>query len=308
MFEAPVTVDGRGHLLGRLASVVAKELLGGQKVVVVRCEQITISGSREYPVSLSSCSVGAFTLGPSHHACLRFILRSGDDLIVSCVANRNPRASWLDVCLAYMGKINVWGRNLGGMVWFVLTDRVPPPVRTRKLCTARGLLWRGEFSCYGSPIVPCRCYLSRTCQLSYFLSTAASRRVQRERRTETPLQPLLMYQIHAYHVQSRPGRFIRRSVLVEIDTLHPCRLAVVRNKVKYMQFKKKRHNTNPKRGPYHFRSPARIFWRTVREPCHVLYYLHYPLVYTYRDCSQRLTGSKYLPHICACQQTKYHKG
>ena len=22
-------------------------------------------------------------------------------------------------------------------------------------------------------------------------------------------------------------------------------------------------NTNPKRGPYHFRSPARIFWRTV---------------------------------------------
>lgn len=33
--------------------------------------------------------------------------------------------------------------------------------------------------------------------------------------------------------------------------------------MKYMQFKKKRHNTNPKRGPYHFRSPARIFWRTV---------------------------------------------
>lgn len=38
---------------------------------------------------------------------------------------------------------------------------------------------------------------------------------------------------------------------------------VVRNKVKYMQFKKKRHNTNPKRGPFHFRSPSRIFWRTV---------------------------------------------
>ena len=50
MFEAPVVIDGRGHLLGRLASVVAKELLGGQKVIVVRCEQITISGSREYCV------------------------------------------------------------------------------------------------------------------------------------------------------------------------------------------------------------------------------------------------------------------
>ncbi|CAM9146413.1 unnamed protein product [Ascophyllum nodosum] len=84
MFEKPIVIDGRGHLLGRLASTVAKELLGGQKVVVVRAEQITISGS------------------------------------------------------------------------------------------------------------------------------------------------------------------------------------LVRNKVKYMQFKKKRHNTNPSRGPYHFRSPAKIFWRTVR--------------------------------------------
>jgi len=40
-----VIVDGRGHLLGRLASVLAKELLNGQKVVVVRCEEINISGS-----------------------------------------------------------------------------------------------------------------------------------------------------------------------------------------------------------------------------------------------------------------------
>ncbi|CAN0204441.1 unnamed protein product, partial [Phaeothamnion confervicola] len=39
--------------------------------------------------------------------------------------------------------------------------------------------------------------------------------------------------------------------------------SLVRNKVKYMQFLKKRHNTNPARGPYHFRSPARIFWRSV---------------------------------------------
>ena len=38
-------IDGRGHLLGRLASVIAKELLAGQKVVVVRSELINISGS-----------------------------------------------------------------------------------------------------------------------------------------------------------------------------------------------------------------------------------------------------------------------
>jgi ribosomal protein L13 len=40
-------VDGRDHLLGRLASVVAKELLAGQQVVIVRCDQMAISGSRE---------------------------------------------------------------------------------------------------------------------------------------------------------------------------------------------------------------------------------------------------------------------
>merc|ERR1712151_589469 len=45
MFEKQIVIDGRGHMLGRLASVVAKELLNGQRVVVVRCEAINISGS-----------------------------------------------------------------------------------------------------------------------------------------------------------------------------------------------------------------------------------------------------------------------
>jgi len=45
MFDKAIVVDGRGHLLGRLASKVAKELLCGQKIVVVRCEEIMISGS-----------------------------------------------------------------------------------------------------------------------------------------------------------------------------------------------------------------------------------------------------------------------
>lgn len=44
-FDKPVVVDGRGHLLGRLASVVAKQLLNGQKIVLTRCEELNISGS-----------------------------------------------------------------------------------------------------------------------------------------------------------------------------------------------------------------------------------------------------------------------
>eukprot|EP00434_Breviolum_minutum_P019147 symbB.v1.2.016876.t1/scaffold1300.1/size126151/13 len=44
-FKEQIVVDCRGHLLGRLASVLAKELLNGQKVVCVRAEDINISGS-----------------------------------------------------------------------------------------------------------------------------------------------------------------------------------------------------------------------------------------------------------------------
>lgn len=40
-----VVIDGKGHLLGRLASIVAKQILSGQKVVVVRAEELNMSGS-----------------------------------------------------------------------------------------------------------------------------------------------------------------------------------------------------------------------------------------------------------------------
>merc|ERR1719150_1427220 len=41
----PLVIDARGHLLGRLAAIVAKTTLQGQRVVVVRCEEMNISGS-----------------------------------------------------------------------------------------------------------------------------------------------------------------------------------------------------------------------------------------------------------------------
>jgi len=45
MATKPVVLDARGHLLGRLASILAKQLLDGQKVIVCRCEDLNISGS-----------------------------------------------------------------------------------------------------------------------------------------------------------------------------------------------------------------------------------------------------------------------
>ncbi|KAK9711434.1 60S ribosomal protein L16A [Basidiobolus ranarum] len=44
-FEKVVVIDARGHLLGRLASIISKQILTGQKVVVVRCEELNVTGS-----------------------------------------------------------------------------------------------------------------------------------------------------------------------------------------------------------------------------------------------------------------------
>ena len=45
MFEKEIIIDGKGHILGRLAAKIAKELLSGQKIIVVRAEQLVLSGS-----------------------------------------------------------------------------------------------------------------------------------------------------------------------------------------------------------------------------------------------------------------------
>ncbi|MRC57028.1 50S ribosomal protein L13, partial [Bacillus thuringiensis] len=37
-----------------------------------------------------------------------------------------------------------------------------------------------------------------------------------------------------------------------------------RNKLKYLSYLRKRMNTNPVRGPYHFRAPSKIFFKSVR--------------------------------------------
>merc|ERR1712150_149004 len=44
--------------------------------------------------------------------------------------------------------------------------------------------------------------------------------------------------------------------------------SIVRNRVKYAQFRKKRMNTNPRKGPFHFKSPAKMVWRTIRGMVH----------------------------------------
>ncbi len=39
-----IVVDGSNHILGRLASIIAKKLLNGERIVVVNAEKIVVSG------------------------------------------------------------------------------------------------------------------------------------------------------------------------------------------------------------------------------------------------------------------------
>ena len=72
VFVQTVVIDGKGHLLGRLASIVAKQLLMGQKVVVIRCEEIQVSGSLirnklKYMTFLRKRVETNHRRGPFHH-------------------------------------------------------------------------------------------------------------------------------------------------------------------------------------------------------------------------------------------------
>ncbi|VFR00523.1 unnamed protein product [Cuscuta campestris] len=67
-----VVVDARHHMLGRLASILAKEVLNGQHVVVVRCEEICLSGGlvrqkMKYHRFLRKCMNTKPSHGPIHH-------------------------------------------------------------------------------------------------------------------------------------------------------------------------------------------------------------------------------------------------
>lgn len=173
-------------------------------------------------------------------------------------------------------------------VWFVLTDRMATPTRTGKFVHAVTVVakWRDQFLgtftylvSLPSFVVRPRCpYFSAALRKQsniivfeqgpkqrYCKAEGASTHTPHHLKQTTSSKPP-----QAYYVYSRPCGVVQQCFVAPnrpplprvCPRSHPAP-AVVRNKVKYMQFKKKRHNTNPKRGPYHFRSPARIFWRTV---------------------------------------------
>lgn len=69
MSTTSVTViDASGLILGRLASVVAKRLLNGEKIVVINAEKAVVSGSKESVVKKAKARLKTRTLGSQRKA------------------------------------------------------------------------------------------------------------------------------------------------------------------------------------------------------------------------------------------------
>eukprot|EP00796_Vickermania_ingenoplastis_P001009 gene1009-601_t len=84
-----VVIDLKDHVLGRAAAVVAKQLLLGKKITVVRCEQLNIAGTEirnkiKYLQYLRKRKLTNPTLGPFHH-------RSPADVFTRTVRSMLPR-------------------------------------------------------------------------------------------------------------------------------------------------------------------------------------------------------------------------
>jgi large subunit ribosomal protein L13Ae len=84
-----ITIDLKDHVLGRAAAVIAKQLLLGKKITVVRTEQVTIAGTEirnkiKYLNFLRKRKLTNPKLGPFHH-------RSPADIFVRTVRSMLPR-------------------------------------------------------------------------------------------------------------------------------------------------------------------------------------------------------------------------
>eukprot|EP00758_Cryptobia_borreli_P011796 Tbor_TRINITY_DN5692_c2_g3::TRINITY_DN5692_c2_g3_i1::g.8193::m.8193/K02872/RP-L13Ae, RPL13A; large subunit ribosomal protein L13Ae len=110
-----IIVDMKDHVLGRAATVVAKQLLLGKKVTAVRCEKITIAGKPirnhiKYLQFLRKRKLSNPKMGPFHHrAPTEVFLRT----VRSMLPKKNKRgAHALRNLVAYEGiPTNVAGKG-----------------------------------------------------------------------------------------------------------------------------------------------------------------------------------------------------
>ncbi|CAL1143304.1 unnamed protein product [Cladocopium goreaui] len=264
-----------------LASVLAKELLNGQQVVCVRAEDINISGSL-YRNKLKYANFRRKHMntnprqGPFHFRSPAKILWR---TIRGMVPHKTARgAAALDKLKTFEGIPHPYDRKKRMVV--------PSCLKVLRLRPERRFCRLGDLSKevgwkHGALIQRLESQRKVKSEAFYKKKTA-SLRAKNEAKKAVKLSADEM------KVLESAGYACLASVLAKellngqpgspVAVVLPCTRQVVcvraedinisgslyRNKLKYANFRRKHMNTNPRQGPFHFRSPAKILWRTIR--------------------------------------------
>ncbi len=65
--KEPIVIDGTGNLLGRTASIVAKKLIQGERVIIVNGDRLVISGDPDYQVKTFASKLEIKTIHSPRH-------------------------------------------------------------------------------------------------------------------------------------------------------------------------------------------------------------------------------------------------
>ena len=86
MVEDETIIDANGLILGRMASIVAKRLLNGEKIIIVNAEKAVISGKRRSVIEEAKdfLKIGYPSMGPYHP-------RRPDEIVRRTVRGMLPR-------------------------------------------------------------------------------------------------------------------------------------------------------------------------------------------------------------------------
>ncbi|CAE7253807.1 unnamed protein product [Symbiodinium natans] len=317
-FSPQIVVDCRGHLLGRLASVLAKELLNGQHVVCVRAEDINISGS----LYRNKLKYAAFKRkhmntnprqGPFHYRAPSKILWR---TIRGMVPHKTARgAAALDRLKTFEGIPHPYDRKKRMVV--------PSCLKVLRLRPERRFCRLGDLSKevgwkHGALIERLESQRKVKSEAFHKKKTATLRaKNEAKKAVKLPADQMKVLEDAGYAcvsllssiVASRVGSSdwsaglgVKASAFEDVllaaggllshmpegakdvedigrrrksDTLNTSPRHVVcvraedinisgslyRNKLKYAAFKR---NTNPRQGPFHYRAPSKILWRTIR--------------------------------------------
>ncbi|KAI9522036.1 60S ribosomal protein L13A [Dissostichus eleginoides] len=259
-------LDGRGHLLGRLAALVAQQVLLGHKVVVVvRCEGINISGNF-YRNKLKYLAFLRKRMNTNPSRGL-FHFRAPSRIFWRTVRGEHETKSKVQMQHAAPQNQERTGRSgqAEGVRPTQLKEEAHGCSSCSKDCAPEAHL---------QGMLPHKTKRGQAALDRMKVFDGIPTPYDKRKRTVVPaalkivrLKPTCKFALLGRLAHEVGWKYAAITATLEEKRKEKAKLQFsfrTRSVVKYLAFLRKRMNTNPSRGLFHFRAPSRIFWRTVR--------------------------------------------